>query len=465
MTREPVYQPGDTTEPRPPTGTLAQFVVDLAKDLDLLTNGSRCWRPSTRTGSTSTRSGSPRGARHDRGRAPRSRAACPHPRGARLPPFPAKLDKSPLTTNGYLDATRDEAAILRWWDRWPTASPAIACGASGIVAQDIDSKHGADLHKVLQVLGIDPARATIVTTGIAPPPSARYPNSLEGVPGAHVYWRGTHRKLAATAIPGVGLWGEGAYLIAPGSPHPSGVTYKGRLPAVRDLPELPQSVLDALGPVAVDSSATVADGEPFPEGDRHERLLAWGRSRYTAHGVLGEAALLGMLKKNEVACRPPLPDSEVQRLWAHLENTRIAGANAPRAPDRRLDGEPPMSDDGSSASNYRPRGADGSRACARQAPLHDGQPAPDAAALARRMVGVADSRWAEVGHARRARRRIRVHRTRRLPHEEEDRRREPVPWAPTRKKIADLLDALAAVCHLPETVDQPAWLDGAAAPA
>ncbi len=34
-------------------------------------------------------------------------------------------------------------------------------------------------------------------------------------------------------------------------------------------------------------------------------------------------------------------------------------------------------------------------------------------------------------------------------------------WAPNRYKIADLLDAMRAVTHLSETVDMPAWLDGA----
>jgi putative DNA primase/helicase len=37
-----------------------------------------------------------------------------------------------------------------------------------------------------------------------------------------------------------------------------------------------------------------------------------------------------------------------------------------------------------------------------------------------------------------------------------------VPWAPNRRKIADLLDALAAVTHLPESVSMPSWLDGRA---
>jgi putative DNA primase/helicase len=34
------------------------------------------------------------------------------------------------------------------------------------------------------------------------------------------------------------------------------------------------------------------------------------------------------------------------------------------------------------------------------------------------------------------------------------------PWSPNRHKIADLLEALAAVCHLPESVVQPAWIEG-----
>ncbi|MBA2513361.1 MAG: NTP-binding protein [Solirubrobacterales bacterium] len=35
------------------------------------------------------------------------------------------------------------------------------------------------------------------------------------------------------------------------------------------------------------------------------------------------------------------------------------------------------------------------------------------------------------------------------------------PWAPTRYKIVNLLDALGAICHLAEDVVSPSWLDGA----
>jgi hypothetical protein len=34
------------------------------------------------------------------------------------------------------------------------------------------------------------------------------------------------------------------------------------------------------------------------------------------------------------------------------------------------------------------------------------------------------------------------------------------PWAPTRYRIADLRDALSAVCALRREIEQPCWLDG-----
>jgi putative DNA primase/helicase len=36
----------------------------------------------------------------------------------------------------------------------------------------------------------------------------------------------------------------------------------------------------------------------------------------------------------------------------------------------------------------------------------------------------------------------------------------PMPWAPTRRRVGDLLEALAAICILPQDFAQPCWLDG-----
>jgi putative DNA primase/helicase len=131
--------------------------------------------------------------------------------------------KTPLTKNGFRDATRDERQIRTWWDRWPDANIGIACGASGIVVVDIDSKAGADPREVIPALGLD--GYPVVWTGEAPAPSPECPNSLEGVRGAHVYFRG-NLPTGKTTISGVEIRGEGAYVLAPPSVHPSGVPYE-----------------------------------------------------------------------------------------------------------------------------------------------------------------------------------------------------------------------------------------------
>ncbi len=38
--------------------------------------------------------------------------------------------KVPLTSRGVKDATTNEAAIRGWWQKWPDANVAIACGAA-----------------------------------------------------------------------------------------------------------------------------------------------------------------------------------------------------------------------------------------------------------------------------------------------------------------------------------------------
>jgi hypothetical protein len=231
--------------------------------------------------------------------------------------------KEPLTKNGFHDATRDEGQILRWWDRWPDANIGVACGKSGIVVVDIDAKHGADPREIIDTLSLE--NFPTVLTGEAPEPSAELPNSLEGVRGAHVIFRG-ELPTAKTTIAGVEIRGDGAYIVVPPSVHPSGVAYDGELPPVASLP-LAESVGVDLIPTTGGSSVEVPEDDDVAEpGERHESLLAWTRSRYTAKGVLGRAALDGMRGHNARVNKPPLDDAEVQRLWRHLEGSRIAAS-------------------------------------------------------------------------------------------------------------------------------------------
>lgn len=54
-----------------------------------------------------------------------------------------KINKPPA--RGVLwrrESTTTENVIQAWWARWPEAHPAIDCGASGVVAIDVDPRHG-----------------------------------------------------------------------------------------------------------------------------------------------------------------------------------------------------------------------------------------------------------------------------------------------------------------------------------
>jgi putative DNA primase/helicase len=69
------------------------------------------------------------------------------------------------------------------------------------------------------------------------------------------------------------------------------------------------------------------------------------------------------------------------------------------------------------------------------------------------------SHWAEVEH-----RAIRSDAYRYTEHafyldEDEAKGKVLKPWNPNRRKVADVLEAMAAVCHLPESIAQPSWIE------
>jgi hypothetical protein len=184
--------------------------------------------------------------------------------------FPLKpRGKTPLTTNGWKDATRDERKILHWWDRAPDANVGIACGRSGIAVLDMDAKHGCDAEEVIGLNG-----AVIIRTGEAPERTEELPDSLSGERGAHAYYRGEMRTVPKVdGQPGVEVRAAGAYVCAPPSVHPSGIEYSGELPPVSELPRAPGWLLklgERSGTGAGEGEAPVV--EHVPPGGMHEYL-------------------------------------------------------------------------------------------------------------------------------------------------------------------------------------------------
>lgn len=123
--------------------------------------------------------------------------------------------KHPRVPTGLHAATTNPATIAAWWRRWPTANVAIRTGAaSGLVVIDIDPPHGGDVSLAgLTAQHPDDVPAVSVRTGSG---------------GSHIYLAhpgGVVRNTAGRLGDGIDVRGDGGYVIAPPSRHPSGGTY------------------------------------------------------------------------------------------------------------------------------------------------------------------------------------------------------------------------------------------------
>ena len=73
------------------------------------------------------------------------------------PIFPCNAIKQPMTINGVLDATTDQAQIERWWQTWPRANIALDVAGAGFMVLDLDPGHDrAALEKTLS--GLPPTK-------------------------------------------------------------------------------------------------------------------------------------------------------------------------------------------------------------------------------------------------------------------------------------------------------------------
>lgn len=136
---------------------------------------------------------------------------------------------------GCLDATTDPDVITQWWSDCPQANVAVATGvASGFCVGDVDPRNGGD--ESLEVL-IDE--------------HGPFPETVEAITGG----MGRHILLAAD-LPcsklavGVDFKGNGGYICAPPSIHPSGREYCWEASSRPDeipIAPAPQWVTDLVG--------------------------------------------------------------------------------------------------------------------------------------------------------------------------------------------------------------------------
>ena len=126
--------------------------------------------------------------------------------------------KEPLTKNGFLNATRDEKEIRRWWTTWPDANVGLPTGeANELIVVDPDSEKG---EKFLALVEEKPRQVSA---------DQRKQDGQRPAPGFLSCPRDAGRCLPrrqGREDEGLDIKADGGYIIAPPSIHPNGKTYE-----------------------------------------------------------------------------------------------------------------------------------------------------------------------------------------------------------------------------------------------
>jgi hypothetical protein len=214
--------------------------------------------------------------------------------------------KHPLTTNGLLDATKDESAIRDWWKRWPEGNIAVDCGRSSLVVVDVDPRNGGDETWAALVKKHGDALTDTVTT-LTPSGGAHYhfkaPDSLAIQSGSG--------KLG----PGVDVKATGGYVLLPPSNHVLG-TYAfeiGNGYGEREIAALPEPLLHLLTrPAEKEARQSQGDGESLtiPDGERNDTLTRIG-GLLRRYGFIEDSIAACLVAINELQSDHPLEEDEV----------------------------------------------------------------------------------------------------------------------------------------------------------
>ena len=170
-------------------------------------------------------------------------------RGWRVFPLHPR-DKTPIPKTGFKEATNIHSNVLRWWQLFPDANIGLATGEPFDVL-DLDNL-GPDVVSILQsALGRDYRHDG--------------PVALTGK-GAHYYFASSgHGNRARLLGAPIDFRGDGGYVVAPPSIHPSGRTYQwaqDRGPT-KPLPMVPEALGELLAkPVAKVTPTAIVKAMP-----------------------------------------------------------------------------------------------------------------------------------------------------------------------------------------------------------
>jgi hypothetical protein len=223
--------------------------------------------------------------------------------------FPCRpRDKRPATPRGCKDASKDPDMIRHWWGLEPHYNIAIATGSvSGIFIVDAD---GVDAERELRRLEAEHGELPATVEAI----TAR---------GRHLYFKMPAvpvRNSAGKIAPGVDVRGDGGYVLAPPSVHPSGRVYRWSVDSADAIAEAPNWLLVRI------AESTNGNGEAIPPEEWRALVTGGvdeGQRDCTVAKLTGHllrrhidpfVALELMQCWNAARCRPPLPAEDIERI-------------------------------------------------------------------------------------------------------------------------------------------------------
>ena len=230
-----------------------------------------------------------------------------------------KESKEPVTAhtpNGLKDATRDPEKAREWWTLTPKCNVGAVLGAAsgGIVAIDIDRKHGVDGYEAMRDWELE--HGNLPDTAICYTPTG----------GFHLYYKVDREVRPSTNDKlGVDIRGDDSYTVLPPSVHPDTRTeYIWEQPPdevpIAEANELVYEFIDYARPdeQKADGNGGEAARQEIPEGDvdeggRNEFLFKQGRSA-RGRGADDDTVAAFLESLNKMKCKPPVSDAELWKI-------------------------------------------------------------------------------------------------------------------------------------------------------
>lgn len=215
------------------------------------------------------------------------------------PVFPLKpLGKTPLTRQGFHDASTDVRQIRQWWKQHPNANIGLPTGeSSGVIVIDVDGPKGKESLKKLNL-----------------------PKTLQSKTrrGTHHFFKYPTSEVrnAVGVLPEIDIRGKGGYVVLPPSQYEGG-EYEWPEEWLRDLVPFPERLIHSLASQENNTPKESPDIS-ISEGQRNATLIKIAGSM-RAHGMGRHEIEKTLSAYNRRHCVLPLEDREVKAIAKSAE--------------------------------------------------------------------------------------------------------------------------------------------------